>query len=167
MENEVCISCQRPKATLNCGICQEPVCKSCAEFLDASSFSFLQKVAEELTHTYYCPACHNAQVAPALESYEKVMDRARETYFFFTTQKRPLPILKKSKESIRVATCDDRNETILRLAFMAAEQGYNAVIQAEVTSEKVRNGGYVKSVWRGVGIPAQVDAEKLEKHSLQ
>lgn len=161
--SEVCLACRRPKANVSCGICQEPLCKSCALFLDASSFSFMKKIPEDLSHTYYCPSCHDAQVAPALESYNEVMERAREAYFFFVTQRKPIPIIKKSKEKVFVSSCDDRDETILRLAFLAVEQGYNAVVQAEVDSQKVRNEGYEKSVWKGEGFPAEVDAARLER----
>ena len=89
---------------------------------------------------------------------------AREVYIFFTTQKRPLPILSKEKEQIRVLECDDRDETILRLAFLAAELGCNAVIETDVRHEKVRNAGWQKTAWRGSGFPARVDAEKLERY---
>ncbi|MGZ3698619.1 MAG: hypothetical protein ACXWP5_10815 [Bdellovibrionota bacterium] len=164
MEN-VCISCRRPKATIACDLCHEPLCKNCEHFLDATTFSFLATVPENLTHTHYCPVCFNAQVEPALESYNEVMERAKKVYFYFKTQKRPPPILKKSKERVEVKDCDDRDETILRLAFFAAEQGFNGIIEAEVISEKVRNKSYQTSVWRGVGIPASVDGEKIERET--
>lgn len=165
MSDSVCISCRRPKAVFKCGVCEEPLCKDCDQFLDAGTFSFLKTQPAELGHTHYCPSCHAGTVEPALESYEEVMERAKTVYFFFTTQKRPPPIVKKSKEKVQVAECADRDETILRLAFFAAEQGYNGIVEAEVTSEKVRNEGYQKMRWRGVGLPVTVDAEKLERES--
>ena len=164
MSESECVCCRRPKATLTCEICQDALCKSCAQFLDAATFAFLETKPEELTHSHYCPTCYGAHVEPALEKYNEVLGRAREAYFFFTSQRKPIPILKKAKEGIQVASCMDRDETILRLGFLAASQGYNAVIEAEVTSEKVRNEGYQKSVWKGKGIPANVDVAKLERH---
>lgn len=162
-EEQVCVACRRPKASLNCGSCQESVCKNCAQFLDESTFSFLKEIPKELSHTYYCPMCHDSTVAPALDAYREVMDRAQQAYVFFITQRKPIPLLKKSKEKVSVKACEDRDETILRLAFFAAQEGYNAVTQVVVESEKIRNAGYEKSVWRGEGIPALVDAEKLER----
>src|SRR3954471_2560918 len=111
MLEEVCISCRRPKANLNCEICQESVCKDCAQFLEASTFSFLKVVPEELTHTYYCAPCHAAKIEPALDSYNEIMARARNIYFFFSTQKKSVRLIKRSKERIHVEACDDRDET--------------------------------------------------------
>lgn len=163
MSTEPCISCRRPKATVECEICQEPVCKECLQFLEASSISFLRKVPDVLAHRHYCPACYDTHVAPALEAYNQTMQQARGVFFFFQAQKRSLPILRRAPKQVRVEACEDRDETILRLAFMAAEQGFNAVIEAELTSKKVRNEGWHKTVWQGVGLPAEVDAERLAR----
>ena len=163
-EKSICISCRRPKASLSCEICFEPVCKSCERFLEASTFSFFETLPEELSHTHYCSLCYDSHVAPAFDSYSEIMERARGLYFFFDTQRKMIPVLKTSKENVRVESCNDRDETILRLGFLAAQQGYNAVTEAKVVCEKVRNAGYQKSKWQGVGIPAQVDAEKLERN---
>lgn len=166
MSNEVCISCRKPKAALNCEICGEPVCKSCEMFLDASTFSFLKTIPEELSHSHYCAPCYDSKIMPEIEKYSEIMERAKSVYFFFTTQKMNLlPLLDRAKEGISVKNCADRDETILRLAFLAAQQNYNAIIMAEVKSAKVRDEGYQKSVWSGVGVPANVDAERIERRN--
>jgi hypothetical protein len=146
-------------------MCEENLCKGCAEFLDNATFSFMKKIPEELTHTYYCMSCYNTHIVPALESYNEVMERAKRLYVFFDTRRNPVQYIKKAKEEVRVDDCEDRDETILRLAFLAAQVGYNAVIEAAVVSEKIRNGGHQKSRWKGTAIPAMVDAEKLERFS--
>lgn len=161
--DESCISCRRPKVVSNCGICQEPLCKSCRQFLEASTFSFLETLSDELKHTFYCSPCYDTTVAPALESYHGIMEQARDLYFFFNTQRKMIPVIKRGKEAVRVVEQEDRDETILRLAFKAVEQGYNAVIEADVISKKIRNAGYEKSCWQGSGFPAQIDIEKFER----
>lgn len=163
MQDQVCASCRRPKVAVNCGVCENPLCKNCAEFLSESSFAFMAEIPENLKHSYYCPSCFGAHVEPVRANYDETMARAKEAFIFFATQRKPIPLLKKSKESVRIDECEDRDETILRLAFRASEQGYNAVVQVEVVSEKIRNGGHEKSRWRGVGYPAIVDTEKLER----
>lgn len=163
MSSEVCKSCRRPKAVSHCQVCEEAICKGCTQFLDASAFSFLKDLPEVLSHTFYCAPCFDTHVGPALTQYEETMELARKAYFFFNTQKRLLPVLKRAKEVVRVDACEDRNETILRLAFRAVEGGFNSIIEAEVGSKKVRNEGYEKSVWSGVGVPALVDSAKLER----
>lgn len=162
-QQEFCISCRKPKGTIHCQICDEFLCKECVRFLEASTFSFMEAIPPELSHTYYCSPCFDSHVEPALESYREIMERARNLYFFFNTQRRPVHVIKKSKEDLQVKDCDDRDETILRLAFFAAQQGYNAVIEAEVVSKKIRNSGYQKSLWQGSGVAAQVNAQRLER----
>jgi hypothetical protein len=130
-----------------------------------ATFSFYAVVPDELRHSYYCSSCQATVFAPALERYQELMERAREAYFFFCTQRKAVPVLKREREPLRVDRCPDRDETILRLAFKAVELGSNAVIEAEVVSEKVRNEGYQKSAWKGVGFAAVVDAERLERQN--
>ena len=167
MSKTLCISCYRPKATLHCGICEEQLCKNCVQFLEKSTFSYLSEIPVNLQHTYYCAPCYETHVEPALKDYNEIQARARGLYFFFTTQRKPIHLIKRSKDKIQVKECHDRNEIILRLAFKAAQQGYNAVIEAEVVSKKVRDEGYQKSVWSAVAVPANVDAERLERHDTR
>jgi hypothetical protein len=162
MSQANCISCRKPKAALNCQVCDETVCKGCVQFLDADRFSFLKTVPEELSHTYYCSFCFDSKVAPALESYLLTLEQARNIFVFFNTRRNRIPLLSKSKISVQVEECSDRDETILRLAFAAAEQSYNAIIEVDVKSETVRNGTYRTSRWTGTAIPAQVDPEKVD-----
>ena len=163
MAETLCISCRRPNAKHKCGICEEPVCKSCAQFLPAESFPFLTSKPEHLTHTYYCPACHSEKVAPEIESYDEIMSRAKEAFIFFTTQKAGLPILKKAKVPVKVEQCPDRDEAILRLAFAAAQAQYNCVVEVDVAHQKIREGAYQTTNWRAQGFPAEIDAVKMQR----
>jgi hypothetical protein len=128
------------------------------------TFSFRKEVPIDLQHDYYCQGCYASTVEPELESYAATMEAAKGVFFFFDTQKKPIPVLGKGTAPVEVAECVDRNETILRLGFQAAEQGFNAVMGAVVEGSQVRNHGWQKTAWRGRGMPAQVDAERLEKH---
>ena len=159
-----CDSCGKPRATLECGLCHGSLCKSCDQFLEKTTFDFRETIPEELSHLHYCPACHEEVVQPAQAEYEELMEQAKGAYFFYKTQKRQLPILKRAQHPVKIEGVD-RNEVILRLAFRAVEQGFNCVIEGEVEAEKIRNEGYQKSLWRGVGVPATVDSEKLERRS--
>ncbi|MCM2277349.1 MAG: hypothetical protein NDJ89_04680 [Oligoflexia bacterium] len=161
MNQEACRTCRKPQPTLQCESCGAALCKSCREAGGPEAFLFYAKLPPELAHTDYCQQCYALHVEPALVIYRELMERARETYFFFETQKRALPVLRRSKELLRVENCGDRDETILRLAFQAVEKGFNSVIEAEVVSEKIRNGGHQTMRWRGKGFPAEMDVERL------
>lgn len=162
--DQECLSCRRPKADRACGLCSEPVCRGCAQFLEEGSFAYRAEVAQELKHSFYCQGCYSQTVEPELEQYQETLERARDVFFFFNTQKRPVQLMNKGTSQAVVSDCEDRDETILRMGFIAAEQGFNAIVDAEVNHEKVRNHGWHKTRWSGRGWPAQVDAEKLSRH---
>ena len=87
-------------------------------------------------------------------------------FVFFITRKKEIPMIRKSKEKFTVPKCADRDETILRLGFFAAQNGYNAIVEVDVKSVKIRDGSYQTSVWSGSGIPADINEAKLEKQEL-
>jgi len=150
---------------MSCGLCQNSICKDCTEFLDPDTFSFKKDLAEELRHPRYCSLCFSNNVQPALWSYKEVMSRAQKVIIIDRPQRRPLPVLKSSEQILTVTDCTDREETFLRLAFLAAEQGFNAVIKTKVESKKIRNFGYQKMSWQGTGFPASLDAARLSNRS--
>ncbi len=65
------MTCGKTKATLQCGICHEPLCKSCTQFLDEGQFSFLPRIPRDLTYHTYCDTCFTAKVATALADYDQ------------------------------------------------------------------------------------------------
>jgi hypothetical protein len=50
----------------------------------------------------------------------------------------------------------------MRLAFLAAENNFNALVDVVVTSEKVRNEGYQTTKWKGTGVPVPLDESKYK-----
>ncbi len=162
MSTQECVSCGKPKATLNCEVCGDAVCKKCEQLLPENTFSFLPEVPEDLKHTHYCNNCHDSVVAPELDRYQEVMEQAKGVYVFFTSQKKLPPYTSKEKESFKVDDCDDRDETILRLAFQAAMKGFNAIVDVEVKQEKIRKGAYQTSRWSGRGQGAHVNGDRVD-----
>ncbi len=162
-----CVTCGKPKAVLACEICESDICKKCAQILDKDAFSYMPSIADDLKHTVYCESCFQEKVQPAQDEYEETMARAKDVWVFFTTQRKEIPLIKREKEMFEIFSCPDRDETILRMAFLSALGGFNALIDVEVSSAKVRNEGYQTSVWKGVGRAAQIDSEKLERQFLR
>jgi hypothetical protein len=163
MEAQTCSDCRKPKASQTCGVCEEAFCKKCSEMVSPGDFSFLSKTPEILTRKIYCHACYDREVLPEKERYDEILARAKMVFVFFKTQRKQIPLIRKSKIPIVVETCDDRDETILRLGFLAAEQNHNAIIEVDVNSKKLRNEGYQTSTWSGTAFPADVDGNKVER----
>ncbi len=122
----------------------------------------MEAVPEVLNHRAYCGACYDTQVLPLEEEYRDTLEQAKDVFVFFKTQRKEIPLTKRSKLHYRIEACKDRDETIFRLAFFAARDGFNAIIETDVSSKKVRNEGYQTSVWSGSAVPASVDAEKMD-----
>lgn len=139
------------------------MCEKCGAEPPRGAFQLQESAAPELKHLHYCPRCYTDRIEPALEKYVETLTLAREVFVFFVTQRKGIPLLKKSKETIRVTEQVDRDESILKLAFMAAERGFNAIIETDVKAVKKRNEGWQNNVWGGTAIPAQVDPAKMER----
>lgn len=137
-----------------CGICQEAVCKQCVQFLEEGSFSFLKQVPDRLNHTTYCGPCFDEKIAPEILAYEQLMDRAKDVAVFFKKQGKETRLIKRLEDPIRVTDCADKDEILLRLAFLAAQGNFNTLVDVEIVAEKVREGGYQRSKWQAVGVPA-------------
>ncbi len=162
MDSVACSSCQKPKAALSCGLCGQPLCKYCVQALDEADFSFLPEIPEELGHPFYCAGCFDATVAPQLLEYNEILEQAKGVFVFTKDQGKESRLIKRKEAPLKVTDCVDQNETILRLAFLAARAKHNAIVDVQITSEKVRNAGYQSTKWSGVAIPASIDPRRYE-----
>lgn len=162
MEKTGCVTCGKSKATLVCGSCSCSVCKYCAQILEEGAFSFLAKIPAVLSHQVYCASCFDKDVATELQNYNQIMERAKEVQVFFKKQSKETRLVKRpERKPFRINNCADENETVLRLAFLAAQADYNALIEVDVTYEKVRTNSYQTHIWSGTGMPANVKPKNL------
>lgn len=164
-QDEKCASCRVAKPTLACGICKEGICKSCTQFLSEETFAFREKLPEDLRHQHYCSFCYSEKVQAEIQNYNQVMKKAKQVLVIDKPRRRPLPILKSSKELLRVKGSKDKEETLLRLAFLAAERGFNSIIKVNVAGKKIRDGGYQWMEWEATGYPADLEPGRLERQS--
>jgi hypothetical protein len=168
MADTECLSCRKRAGTYACVSCENPVCKPCSESLGDPLFISLEEIPTEQVAGRFCGHCFDEEMAPKLADYDSVMEAAKEVFIFFKTQKKHIPLIKKSKIIREVIDCVDRDETILRLAYYAAKEEYNAVIDVDVTAKKVREAGSTKTaLWKGSGYPALVDGAKIDRQDLQ
>jgi hypothetical protein len=162
MSKTVCSTCQSPKANLKCGICDCAICKSCTQFLNEEAFAFLEARPKYLAHAIYCNVCYDEKVAPELGVYNEQMERAKDVNVYFKTQSKETRTLKRKEPPVKVADIRDRDEALLRLAFLAAQLNYNGLIDVQLDSKKVIENGYTSSLWSGQGIPTHIDDKHLK-----
>jgi IS4 transposase len=135
MENSrLCVTCYKPKTPLQCGICEGPLCKACTQFVDEETFSFLRTIPAELSHT--------------------------EIAIYYKTEAKETRLVKRLEEPYVIENCPDKNETLLRMAFFAVKDRFNALVDVELKSEKVRRGSYQTLKWSGSAVPFMADPRK-------
>ena len=112
-------------------------------------------IPDELKHAAYCGPCFNSTVAPALENYEELLSKAREVCVFDKSKKNP-PVQSISKHKLSVSNCVDEDDALMRLAFLAASSGFDALVKVELSWERVDLSGYQTSRWHGIGLAARM-----------
>jgi hypothetical protein len=163
-----CLSCRKRKGAYFCVSCENSVCKPCSESIGDPLFISLEEIPAAQVAGRFCGQCFDREIAPKFSEYQSVMEAAKQVFIFFESQKKHIPLIRKSKTLRQVVEIADRDEAILRLAYFAAKEGYNAVIDVDVTAKKVRAAGSTKTAtWKGSGYPAVVDGEKIERQDRQ
>ena len=148
--------------TYICGICRKSITKKEAEYVDENEFIYQSNLSENLKHSHYCESCFDEVVKPAKEKYLEILKLAKGMPVLMKSYRGFTPLIKKSRIEVSVSDCPDREDLIMKLAFLSVEQGFNAIIQTDIVCEKVRNNGRQKSKWSGKALPATINTEKLE-----
>jgi hypothetical protein len=155
--------CFAAKAKLLCEGCHSSLCKTCAQFVDENRFAFFQETGEDQLIGTYCASCFDKTVVPVAAAYDELMDKAKSLFVYYTEDGKLTRLIKRSDTSFKITTCTDREETILRLAFLAARAGFNAIMDVDVWFEKTREGSFKFLNWVGTGTAAQLEPKKLGK----
>jgi len=132
-----------------------------ALFVDDESFALLE--TPPVAPGAYCPACYDQQVWPALSEYNEQLERAKNVNMFYLSQSKESRFVRRIEKPISVKDCVDRQDAILRLAFIAVRAGKNALVDVDLSSSKIRNGGYQTSSWSGRAIPADIEESALQR----
>lgn len=162
-----CTSCLKQNPQLTCELCSAPVCKSCTQHLHIEEgLNFLRERPVELTHEMFCPACFDSKVMPKLEAFREIMARARDVNVFYKSQSKESRFVRRTEKPVKVDDCPDKDEAVLRLAFRAAEAGFNALLDVDLDARKVFHGRWQSSVWFGSAVPARIDQKKLDRRFI-
>ncbi|MCB0347527.1 MAG: hypothetical protein KDD37_01765 [Bdellovibrionales bacterium] len=156
MSDQTCDICLTAKPNLKCGICESSICKSCADFLSDEDFLFLPKRDLALQKSAYCPSCFEAHVRDELDKYNNLLEKAKNFPVYSKAQTKETRLMKRNRPKITVSDCDDKEEALLKLAFMAVCDDCTSIVDVEVVSQKVRNHGYQTQTWTASGIPVKL-----------
>ncbi len=161
--SNICKTCRKPKANFDCGICHEHTCKSCTQFLAEGTFSFLPKIPTELTFSSYCVNCFDDKVSVPLADYEALMEKAKNVMMFTKDQTKMTGHLKRKEDPISIQDCEDEEEVILRLAFLAAKEGFNCILDVNIKSRKIISGSHKKTIFSATAIPITIEPSAVRE----
>ena len=138
------------------------MCKAHTQFV-TDTFSFMTKVPQELTHPTYCVNCFDEKVAGPLSEYEATMEKAKEVMMFTKDQTKMTGHLKRKEDAIIVEDCEDEEEVVLRLAFQAAQMGFNCILDVNIKNKKIIVGSHKKTIFTATAIPITIDPKQVRE----
>lgn len=163
MQKTTCPFCQKSKNLQSCESCHETVCKNCAQFISEETFKYSQTLLNKKFHQVYCPTCFNNEVADDLSKYESLVEQAKEVAVFDISQSKETRLIKRLEKPFKLENETDRDDATMKLAYLAAEKGFNSIIDVDIRGTKVRDGSYQTTIYTCTAIPAQVSDRKLLK----
>jgi hypothetical protein len=128
-----------------------------------AAFHFSPHRTPELSHNTYCTVCFDQHVTPALSHYEEVLAKAQDILVFDISQGKETRFVKRLEKPVMIPQGLDEQEITMRLAFIAAEKNYNAIVDVDIKAVKVRDGSYQTMAYSGKGVPTNVNDRKLMK----
>ncbi len=161
MELSTCVLCHKNKTALRCDSCGEASCKKCVEFIDEDLLELIALLPEELKNKTFCLNCYNQGISEQVSDYLELVEKAKKVSVFSKIQSKETRRIKRIVDPVKVLDCEDRNETLMRLAILAVEKGFDTIVDVEIRSKKVGEGkAYKKLVWDGLGVPVDPRIKK-------
>ena len=131
------------------------------QFIDEDFFEMQSLLPEDLRNKTFCLNCFNQGIDERISRYRDIVEMAKNVDIFNKTQTKETRRIKRIEDPIRVENCDDRQEAVMRLAFIAADKGFKTIVDVDITSKKVGEGkSYKKLVWKGVAVPVDPSIKK-------
>lgn len=144
-----CYICHK-KTLKECGLCEEPTCKTCLQTLAIDHFKFMHPVPSEFTKGQYCNPCFSQQISEPLHQYDTLLEQAKDMNVYFKDKHSKLMYMFKiAKVPIVIEDSNDYDDLILQLAYAAAAKGHKDIVNVEIESRKVFDGSYKKLLWTG------------------
>ena len=163
-QKKQCSFCSSYKNTMDCSHCQDVCCKACLTFVETDQdFQFDSELSNKHKNQSYCPTCSAQVLATDLNLYEDTLQRAKEILVFDISQSKETRLLSRKEKPIKIFNEQDRQVITLKMAYKAAQLGFNAIIDCDIKAKKIRDGSYQTTAYDGSCIPTQVSDNKLIK----
>jgi len=91
------------------------------------------------------------------------MQAARQIDIYFKDQGKETRLMRREGEPFIINECADREELILRLAFLGALNGFSTLVDVDIVGKKVREGSYQTTIYRGSATPANARPNQIPK----
>lgn len=160
----LCKTCRTPKAPYQCGLCQDHICKSCAQFLTEDFSAMRKPVPPELKHSSYCMPCFDENVAGPLNAYTETMEKAKDVIIYSKEQSKLTRLIKRKVDPYKVDDCEDEQDALMKMSFYAVEDGHNCLIDVQHQTKKIIVGSHKKTIHGATGIPVTIDPTQIRGH---
>lgn len=128
--------------------------------MDDTEFDFSAVLPETLKDGIFCPACFHAHAEPVLDQYREHLEKARQVNTYDISQGNETSRIRRIEKPIKVENCGDKKEALMKLAFLAAQKGFDTLVDVDIQQEKVGTGTYKKLIWHGKAVPVDPKVRK-------
>lgn len=132
--------------------------------MDEDAFSFLRKKPKELSYSIYCDPCFQDKVAMPLSEYEDNYEKSKDIIIFRKNETKKTGHLKRKELPYKVEDCEDEQEVILRLAFFAVQDGFNCLLDLDISHRKIIVGSHKKTIYTATAIPITIDPSEVREY---
>lgn len=160
MEKVLCQSCSAQKTALRCEKCEEATCKKCSFFIDEDVFDHVELLPDNIQNKTFCTSCYHEGVYSVLEESREILERAKNVDVYGKDQGNETGLIKRIEKPIVIKDADDREETLLRMAYYAAQKGFDTLVDVDIKSKKTGKGTYIKLIWDGYAVPVNPKIRK-------
>ncbi len=91
------------------------------------------------------------------------MEKAKNVMMFTKDQTKMTGHLKRKEDPISIQDCEDEEEVILRLAFLAAKEGFNCILDVNIKSRKIISGSHKKTIFSATAIPITIEPSAVRE----
>ncbi|OFZ11205.1 MAG: hypothetical protein A2Z20_10955 [Bdellovibrionales bacterium RBG_16_40_8] len=159
IEKTICFFCSKNKTAICCDACKLASCKHCSYFIDKDNFEFMSMLPKKLINKTFCPDCYSKGINKEIDEFHDILRRAKAVNVYSKKQGTETRFFRRIEKPVKVENYDDRNEALLHLTFLAAQKGFDTVVDLDLKSKKVNlDGNYKKLVWSGTAVPIKVNA---------